>query len=85
MVTERILVVDDEETLCEVLKSDPRTAGIPIIFCTARDSEDDMVKGLDRTTQKRTSTICATLSEMKKSRISRTTGATTRPVSIIWI
>lgn len=96
MVTERILVVDDEETLCEVLKlnlenegyevdtalsaedalqldlsryslclldimmgeisgvrfakilkSDPRTAGIPIIFCTARDSEDDMVKGLD--------------------------------------
>lgn len=96
MVTERILVVDDEETLCEVLKlnlenegydvdtalsaeealqlelnkyslilldimmgeisgmrfarmlkSDVRTAGIPIIFCTARDSEDDMVKGLD--------------------------------------
>lgn len=96
MTTERILIVDDEETLCEVLKlnlenegyevdtalsaeealqmdirkyslilldimmgeisgirmarmlkSDISTAGIPIIFCTARDSEDDMVKGLD--------------------------------------
>lgn len=96
MTTERILIVDDEETLCEVLKlnlenegyevdtalsaeealqmdirkyslilldimmgeisgirfarmlkSDMATAGIPIIFCTARDSEDDMVKGLD--------------------------------------
>lgn len=96
MITERILVVDDEETLCEVLrlnlenegydvdialsaedalkldirqyslilldimmgeisgirlakmlKSDVGTAGIPIIFCTARDSEDDMVKGLN--------------------------------------
>lgn len=96
MTTERILVVDDEETLCEVLrlnlenegydvdialsaedalkldirqyslilldimmgeisgirfakmlKSDVGSAGIPIIFCTARDSEDDMVKGLN--------------------------------------
>ncbi len=96
MVTERILIVDDEETLCEVLKlnlenegydvdtafsaeealqmdirqyslilldimmgeisgirfarmlkSDVETADIPIIFCTARDSEDDMVKGLN--------------------------------------
>lgn len=96
MTTERILVVDDEETLCEVLrlnlenegydvdialsaedalkldirqyslilldimmgeisgirfakmlKSDVGTAGIPIIFCTARDSEDDMVKGFN--------------------------------------
>lgn len=96
MMTERILIVDDEETLCEVLKinlenegyevdtalsaeealemdlhkyslilldimmgeisgirfakmlkSDVNTARIPIIFCTARDSEDDMVKGLD--------------------------------------
>ena len=95
-MTERILIVDDEETLCEVLKinlenegyevdtalsaeealemdlhkyslilldimmgeisgirfakmlkSDANTARIPIIFCTARDSEDDMVKGLD--------------------------------------
>lgn len=96
MTTERILIVDDEETLCEVLKlnlenegydvdtalsaeealrldmkryslilldimmgeisgirfarmlkADVSTAEIPIIFCTARDSEDDMVKGLN--------------------------------------
>ena len=95
-MTEQILIVDDEETLCEVLrlnlenegydvdtalsaeealrmdlkqyslilldimmgeisgirfarmlKSDLATAEIPIIFCTARDSEDDMVKGLN--------------------------------------
>lgn len=94
--TKKILVVDDEETLCEVLrfnleeagyavdvacsaeealgmdlpgyslilldimmgdisgvrlagmfKERKSTAGIPIIFCTARDSEDDMVAGLD--------------------------------------
>lgn len=92
----RILIVDDEETLCEVLrfnlemtgyaadvaysaedalaldlrkyslilldimmgeisgtqmarilKKNPETAAIPIIFCTARDAEDDMVTGLD--------------------------------------
>ena len=96
MVTERILIVDDEETLCEVLKlnlenegydvdiafsaeqaltldltryslilldimmgeisgikmakmlkSDVKTADIPIIFCTACDSEDDMIMGLN--------------------------------------
>ena len=96
MATERILIVDDEETLCEVLKlnlenegydvdiafsaeqaltydlkkyslilldimmreisgikmakmlkADVTTSGIPIIFCTARDSEDDMVMGLN--------------------------------------
>lgn len=96
MATERILIVDDEETLCEVLKlnlenegydvdtalsaeealkldlkkyslilldimmgeisgikmakmmkADVITADIPIIFCTARDSEDDMVMGLN--------------------------------------
>lgn len=96
MTAERILIVDDEETLCEVLrlnlenegydvdtalsaeealqldlkkyslilldimmgeisgirfakmlKADISTAGIPIIFCTARDSEDDMVQGLN--------------------------------------
>ena len=93
---ERILIVDDEETLCEVLKlnlenegydvdvafsaeqalgynikeyslilldimmgeisgikmakmlkADVATADIPIIFCTARDTEDDMVMGLN--------------------------------------
>ena len=96
MTTQRLLIVDDEETLCEVLKlnlenegydvdiafsaeqaltydlksyslilldimmgeisgikmakmlkSDVATAGIPIIFCTARDSEDDMIMGLN--------------------------------------
>lgn len=96
MANERILVVDDEETLCEVLqinlenegynvdiaysaeqaltlnlkeyslilldimmgeisgmkfakmlKADMATAHIPIIFCTARDTEDDMVMGLN--------------------------------------
>ena len=96
MATERILIVDDEETLCEVLKlnlenegydvdtafsaeqaltydlkeyslilldimmgeisgikmakmlkADVSTAEIPIIFCTARDTEDDMIMGLN--------------------------------------
>ena len=96
MATERILIIDDEETLCEVLKlnlenegydvdvafsaeqalgynikeyslilldimmgeisgikmakmlkNDVVTADIPIIFCTARDTEDDMVMGLN--------------------------------------
>ena len=96
MESERILIVDDEETLCEVLKlnlenegydvdtafsaeqalsydlkryslilldimmgeisgikmakmmkADVSTADIPIIFCTARDTEDDMVMGLN--------------------------------------
>ena len=96
MATERILIVDDEETLCEVLKlnlenegydvdiafsaeqaltldlkkyslilldimmgeisgikmakmlkADVNTADIPIIFCTAKDSEDDMIMGLN--------------------------------------
>ncbi|MBQ2126346.1 MAG: response regulator transcription factor [Bacteroidaceae bacterium] len=96
MAAERILIVDDEDTLCEVLKlnlenegydvdiafsaeqaltydlnsyslilldimmgeisgikmakimkADIKTADIPIIFCTARDSEDDMVMGLN--------------------------------------
>ena len=96
MATERILIVDDEETLCEVLKlnlenegydvdiafsaeqaltlnlnnyslilldimmgeisgikmakmlkADVKTANIPIIFCTAKDTEDDMIMGLN--------------------------------------
>ena len=96
MVADKILIVDDEETLCEVLKlnlenegydvdvaysaeealamdlkvyslilldimmggisgikmarmlkADVSTANIPIIFCTAKDSEDDMVMGLN--------------------------------------
>ncbi len=92
----RILVVDDEETLCEalrfnletdgysvdvaysaedaltldltaydiflldimmgeisgtqlarIIKSNPMTANTPVIFCTAKDTEEDMIKGLD--------------------------------------
>lgn len=92
----RILVVDDEETLCEalrfsleaegytvdvsysaedaltfdlsaydiflldimmgeisgiqlarIIKQNPNTADIPIIFCTAKDNEEDMIRGLD--------------------------------------
>lgn len=95
-IKDKLLVVDDEETLCEVLrfnledagytvdvaysaeealtldlrsyslilldimmgeisgiqmakilKSNRSTASIPIIFCTAKDTEDDMVSGLD--------------------------------------
>ena len=33
--------------LAKILRKRADTAGIPIIFCTARDSEDDMVEGLD--------------------------------------
>ncbi len=33
--------------LARRLKQDPATANIPIIFCTARDNEDDMVRGLN--------------------------------------
>lgn len=96
MAREKILVVDDEESLCEILqfnlevegyeadvaysaeqaltmhperyalilldvmmgrmsgfrmaqllKADPSTARVPIIFCTARDAEDDTIAGLN--------------------------------------
>lgn len=96
MAKHRILVVDDEESLCEILqfnfevegydvdtansaeqalsmnperyslilldvmmdgmsgfkmaqqlKSKPETAAVPIIFCTAKDAEDDVVAGLN--------------------------------------
>ncbi len=33
--------------LAEILKKNPATSGIPIIFLTAKDSEDEMVNGLD--------------------------------------
>ncbi len=33
--------------MAKILKAEPATASIPIIFCTARDTEDDMVQGLD--------------------------------------
>lgn len=34
-------------TLAGILKRKPETASIPIIFITARDTEEDMVRGLD--------------------------------------
>ena len=33
--------------MAKMLKADVATANIPIIFCTARDSEDDMIMGLN--------------------------------------
>lgn len=33
--------------LARMIKSDPATSNIPIIFCTARDDVEDMVAGLD--------------------------------------
>ena len=33
--------------LARILREQPETAHIPIIFCTARDSEDDIVTGLN--------------------------------------
>lgn len=34
-------------TLCSKLKSDKKTRDIPIIFITAKDASDDIIKGLD--------------------------------------
>lgn len=96
ITSKRILVVDDEETLCDtlgfnleaegyevdtacsaeealaldlsgydlvlldimmgeisgtqlarIMKTNPATASVPIIFCTAKDTEEDMINGLD--------------------------------------
>lgn len=33
--------------MAKIMKREPRTAHIPIIFCTAKDSEDDMILGLN--------------------------------------
>lgn len=33
--------------LARIMKSNPATASVPIIFCTARDTEEDMIRGLD--------------------------------------
>ena len=33
--------------MAKILKADVATANIPIIFCTARDTEDDMIMGLN--------------------------------------
>ena len=34
--------------LARILKANTATASVPVIFCTAKDSEDDMVHGLER-------------------------------------
>ena len=33
--------------LARIMKSNPATASVPIIFCTAKDTEEDMISGLD--------------------------------------
>lgn len=33
--------------MARILKSNPETARVPVIFCTARDTEDDTVAGLN--------------------------------------
>lgn len=33
--------------LAKIIKSNPATASVPIIFCTAKDAEDEMIEGLD--------------------------------------
>ena len=33
--------------LARILKANPATSSVPVVFCTARDSEDDMVSGLE--------------------------------------
>ncbi len=37
----------DGYQICRILKADPVTADIPIIFCTAADQTDDVVRGLE--------------------------------------
>lgn len=138
--TGRILVVDDEETLCEalrfnleaegyevdtaysseqalaldlsvynlilldimmgeisgiqlagILKSNPSTTSIPIIFCTAKDTEEDMIRGLDvgaddyivkpyslRTVMARVRTVLRRVSYSSEANASRTEGISFR-------
>lgn len=33
--------------LAKILKANPTTASIPVIFCTAKNTEDDLIEGLD--------------------------------------
>lgn len=33
--------------LARIMKTNPATASVPIIFCTAKDTEEDMINGLD--------------------------------------
>jgi len=34
--------------VCEILKKDPRNAGLPVIMVTAKDKESDIVQSLER-------------------------------------
>jgi DNA-binding response OmpR family regulator len=38
----------DGSQVCEILKKDPRNAGLPIIMVTAKDKESDIVQSLER-------------------------------------
>ena len=33
--------------LAKIVRANPATASVPIIFCTAKDAEEDMIQGLD--------------------------------------
>ena len=33
--------------LVRIMRSNPATASVPVIFCTAKDAENDMIRGLD--------------------------------------
>lgn len=33
--------------MAQMMRRDPKTAAVPIIFCTAKDTDEDMVRGLD--------------------------------------
>ena len=43
------VVMDDLDghEVCRRLKADPTTSGVPVIFITSQDQEDDEVKGLE--------------------------------------
>ncbi len=33
--------------LARIIRANPATASVPLIFCTAKDTEDDMIEGLE--------------------------------------
>ena len=47
--------------IAEIMKRRKDTAEIPIIFCTAKDSEDDMVKGLNLGADDYITKLCVSL------------------------
>lgn len=46
IITDLIMPKLSGRELCSILKGDPRTAAIPIIMVTARDTDEDMVRGI---------------------------------------